>query len=154
MCVDDLTSSPLCRMHFKNHSNALPVQCSSVRTERLQGSRLHRRSPSPYTSAAIEPKPPATMTHPPTAAHANAHRPSCIGGKASQRSPSTSRVSASHDEGSAVSTSKPPNTAKRPSLSTHPLPPKRPTLMSGKYLHCQLASLSDPCAGGSSTCAV
>eukprot|EP00740_Mantoniella_antarctica_P017794 CAMPEP_0198686236 /NCGR_PEP_ID=MMETSP1468-20131203/14665_1 /TAXON_ID=1461545 /ORGANISM="Mantoniella sp, Strain CCMP1436" /LENGTH=360 /DNA_ID=CAMNT_0044432235 /DNA_START=542 /DNA_END=1620 /DNA_ORIENTATION=+ len=60
------------------------------------GSRLHRPSPSSYTSDVVEPSPPATMTHSPIAAHANPRRGSCIGAIGYQRAPSASRVSTSH----------------------------------------------------------
>jgi hypothetical protein len=131
-----------CIVDATYHISALPMpqySNSSPSWGRLQGSRLHDRpSASSYTSAVIESSPPATRTHPPMAAHATYLRASCIGGSGSHRSMSPSRVSTSQDAVSACLLSPPPKTAKRPSLSTHPLPRWRPTLTSGKYLHCQL----------------
>jgi hypothetical protein len=113
----------------------------------LHGSRLHRFSPSSYTSTVFESTPPATMTHPPTAAHAKLRRGSSIWDNTFQRAPSASRVSASHDEMVVPLASTPPKTAKRPSLNTHPPPKARMALVPGKALHCQLASLGAPCGG-------
>jgi hypothetical protein len=83
-----------------NHIDALPTPRKhswSAAAERSQGSRLHRPSASSYTSAVTEPRPPATMTHPPIAAHAKLFRASCIGGSGTHRSPSPSRVNTSHN---------------------------------------------------------
>jgi hypothetical protein len=104
----------------------------------LQGSRLHRPWASSYTSAVMELSPPATMTHPPIAVDAKPIRASCIGGSGFHRSPSPSRVNTSHDRVASPLGSPPPKTAKRPSLSTHPLPSPRTMLVAGRYLHCQL----------------
>ena len=86
--------------HINLYINALPIINSWPLWGRLHGSRLHRPSPSSYSSAVVKPSPPATMTHPPIDAHARPHRGSCIGGNGDQRAPSASMVSAAHDEAS------------------------------------------------------
>ena len=92
------------------HINALPIQHRYASWRRLQGSRLHRPRASSYTSAVTKPTPPATMTHPPIAAHAKPHRASRIGASGSHRSSSPCRVNTSHD---LSLLSEPPNTANR-----------------------------------------
>jgi hypothetical protein len=142
-----------------HHITALPMNLSPPAQGRSQGSRLHCPSASSYTSTDSEPGahqlPPVTMTQLPIAAHAKQLRGSCIGGRGSHRASSPSKVNASHDDVVvAPEWISPPNTAKRPSPSTHALAEERPRLcMPGKYFHCQPASLGDPCSDGSSTCA-
>jgi hypothetical protein len=143
------------------HISALLAQVTAASIGRLHGSRLQWPSASSYTSTVRVTsealKPPATMTHPPTASQANPNRSSCMCGSGSHRSPPSS-VNTSHDDvvvNSVPPKTVPPKTAKRPSLSTHPPQPKRATLMPGNCLHRQLASIVVfPCWGGSSTSAV
>jgi hypothetical protein len=80
------------------HIDALPIQHSSVSWGRLHGSRSHRLSSAPYNSDDLRPSPPATMTHPATAPHANPSRASCMGGRGSQCASPPSNASASHDD--------------------------------------------------------
>jgi hypothetical protein len=143
-----------CVLFSRDHISALPITCSWPSWGRLQGSRLHRPSASSYTSAVIEPKPPATMTHPPMAAYAKLLRASCIGGSGSHRSMSPSRVSTSHDAVVVeVCGFLQRLQSGRRSASTlrH-----RNARHSCYCLHCQLASTGDPSSGGggSRTCAV
>jgi len=126
------------------------------------GRRTHRSNTLSNTSADLTrsrspcgsrpPPPSATTMHPATAAHANwvrACRASCIGGNISQCS-SSPTSNASHDDKGPLLLSSPPRTAKRPSLSTHPLQPARTTLIAGISLQVHAVSRA-PCAGGSNT---
>jgi hypothetical protein len=81
-----------------NHNNTLPMKPVPELSGSLQGSCLHRLSPSWYTSTVFLSAPPATMTHPPIDAHANPRRASYIGGSGSHRSSDPASVNASHDD--------------------------------------------------------
>jgi hypothetical protein len=85
------------------------------------------------------------MMHPATAAHAKPLRESCMGGRVSQSSSSPSD-NASHEDVKPELVL-PPMTAKRPSLNTHPLQPRRPSLMSGSAFQVHAVSCA-PCRGG------
>lgn len=125
-----------------NHINALPIEsCAPLSWERLHGSRRHRPIASSCTLVVSKASPQAaTMTPPPTAAHAKHARASYVGSSGSHRSTSPSSVNASHDlVGWIVWTSwmstMPPRTAKRPSLNTHPLLKRCMTL--GRVSHAR-----------------
>jgi hypothetical protein len=62
------------------------------------GSRSHRLSSSSYSSADLRRHPPATMTHPAAAPHANWVRASCIGERGFQSASPSLITSASHDD--------------------------------------------------------
>jgi hypothetical protein len=77
------------------------------------------------------------MMHLATAVHAKWYRAWCMGVSECQCS-SLSTINASHDE-VYPPVLKPPRTAKRPSLITHPQEPYRPKLMAGSWVQVQAA---------------
>jgi len=84
---------------------------------------------------------------------------STIGGKESHRTLCSSRVNTSNDDVHSLGFVRvlwcvTPRTAKRPSLSTNPLPLHLLSLKPGSNFHRQPASLGDPHSGGPNTCAV
>jgi hypothetical protein len=144
-------SPPQCSLvSSDNHNTALPMKSVPALLGRLQGSILHRPSPSSYTSTVVEHSP-TTTTHLPNAAHADASRAWCIGRSGSYRPSEPARVSASHEDIAARLPSMPPKTAKRPSLITHPPPKRRATHVLGKSINCQEAPFGDPGSGGANT---